>query len=98
MLKIKKFDNDYGYIKQELPDKLVFNINNEKDYSIYESVLQNKDYKMGSIHTKDALIGIIESNGIDYYIHIKKGKMYVTPRSEERRVGKECRYRWGSSH
>lgn len=79
MLKIKKFDNDYGYIKQELPDKLVFNINNEKDYSIYESVLQNKDYKMGSIHTKDALIGIIESNGIDYYIHIKKGKMYVTP-------------------
>lgn len=78
MLKIKKFDNDYGYIKQELPDKLVFNINNEKDYSIYDSFLQNKDYKIDSIHMKDSLIGIIESDGIDYYLHIKKEKMYVT--------------------
>lgn len=79
MLKIKKFDNDYGYIKQRLPDKLVFNINNEKDYSIYESALQNKDYKIDSIHMKDSLIGIIESDEIDYYIHIKNKKMYVTP-------------------
>src|SRR5699024_12648344 len=58
---------------------LVINIKNDNDDRKYESALQNIEYKIDTIHMKDSLIGIIESDEIDYYIHIKNKKMYVTP-------------------
>lgn len=87
MLKVKKFDSDYGYIKQELPEKLVFNIGNKKDFTIYESYLNNEDYKIDTIYMDDCLIGIIESNEIDFYMHIKKEVLYVTPYLNDKTEG-----------
>lgn len=87
MLKIIKFDNEYGYIKQELPDKLIVNINNEKEFVIYENFLNGKEQKMNTFNLDDSLIGIIKCKGIHYYIHTKNNALYVTPYLNGKTVG-----------
>lgn len=62
MLKVKKFDSDHAYVKQELPDILVFNLENEKEIIIYSSYLNGDDYVLNKVNMSDRLIGIIEKD------------------------------------
>ena len=56
------------------------------------------------IRYSDELIDEIKNNNdivdvISQYVHLKRsGRNYFGLRSEERRVGKECRSRWSPYH
>ena len=42
--------------------------------------------------------GIIDSLGVMELVTFVQSTYHITVRSEERRVGKECRYRWSPYH
>lgn len=87
MLKVNKFDSNHAYVKQELPDILVFNLENEKDIIIYSSYLNGDDYILNKVNMSDRLIGIIEKDQKEYYIHVKNKVLYVTPYLNNRTKG-----------
>ncbi|MDW4347257.1 CDP-glycerol glycerophosphotransferase family protein [Staphylococcus saprophyticus] len=87
MLKVSKFDSNHAYVKQELPDILVFNLENEKDITIHSSYLNNDDHILKKVNMSDKLIGIIEKDQKEYYIHIKNNILYITPYLNNRTKG-----------
>lgn len=87
MLKINQFDNNHAYVKQELPDTLVFNLENIKDITIHSSYLSSEDYILNKVNGSDKLIGVIEKDHKEYYIHIKNKILYVTPYLNDRTKG-----------
>src|ERR1035437_672655 len=75
------------------------NTGDSKEYTVQEFIecYLTNDFriKKGSIYSKDS-----HSNNIDCVILAPNHPILTTPkrRSEERRVGKECRSRWSPYH
>src|SRR5690554_7988558 len=49
-------------------------------------------------HNLGACLRTADAAGVTAVIVPKDKSASITPRSEERRVGKECRYRWSTNH
>lgn len=79
MIKVVKFDVDYGYIKQELPDLITFHLNNLMEIEIEKTYLDGDEHELAQVELPNGLISIIENETIFYYIHIKDSKLYMTP-------------------
>lgn len=79
MIKVIKFDVDYGYIKQALPNLITINLNNLMELEIEEEQLEGGEYALTQTEMSNGLIGIIENEELVYYIHIKNNVVYVTP-------------------
>ena len=59
--------------------------------------LENRDYVFLIISLKKELI-MTYSHEVEHMCVVKKGPNHGPARSEERRVGKECRSRWSPYH
>lgn len=79
MMKMVKFDSDYGYIKQEAPDLISFDLRNVTDVNIKHSQLDGDEHVLKQVSMNNGLISIIESDELVYYIHIKNNTVYMTP-------------------
>ena len=81
--------------------------NQEDIAKVFEGASEDLGYKVKVIYTDPSnspqLIGV-DKNGNKYikdgtaYVDKETGIGYIAERSEERRVGKECRSRWSPYH
>lgn len=78
MLKINFFNKEYGVLKSQNYERISLELLN-KHYHITENDFKNKDYFLDKFNSKDILIGSFQSNNLDYYLHVKNKKLYLTP-------------------
>lgn len=78
-MKLSKFDVDFGSVQTNLPDMICLEIRNGQTVTIYEHQLTDKDIELGKTTLGNGLVAIIEKEETAYYIHVKEGKLYLTP-------------------
>jgi len=78
MLKINFFNKEYGVLKSQNYERISLELLN-KHYHITENDFKNKHYCLDKFNSKDILIGSFQSNNLDYYLHVKNKKLYLTP-------------------
>src|SRR5690554_1078590 len=88
-IKENSFDSKYYKIPVAGGDAL--EIKKEDIKAVNKNISPNKQYKL--FHTE---VHIEDIKGADVYSELDKSDVYIFSdlRSEERRVGKECRYWW----
>ncbi|UXR30379.1 hypothetical protein [Staphylococcus simulans] len=78
-MKLSKFDVDYGSVQTNLPDMIRLEIRNGQTVTIREHQLTDKDIELGKTILEDGLVAIVEKEETAYYVHVKEGKLYLTP-------------------
>src|SRR5438034_11384732 len=95
--------DQYYWLKERSNPEVIKYLEAENAYTkavmAHTEALQERLYDelKGRVLQNDQSVPFREGNYF-YYTRLVEGKNYPIYRSEERRVGKECRYRWSPKH
>src|SRR5256885_5039640 len=70
----------------------------QTDFTIATTAAQTHGFRVGAVLNTTAAIPLLNVQGWQFTIHYNATAFAPQGRSEERRVGKECRSRWSPYH
>lgn len=77
---LKYINKENVRLIQETKKHITFSfLKNEKNISVTKDILNNECLIVSEINGEDGIIAIIETNKLDYYVHIRNNNVYVTP-------------------